>query len=177
MIFRTDFINGRFNEVVTENYKEVLSSDDYRYITFTGGTIRLAIWKSIIEILNYDRAWLLGTGIGDTQNKLTKHYRKKNIYPGDEVLGFKGFLHYNAHNQYFEFLISTGLFGVMLFLIWLIVLFYKAIRTQKTEWICFLILMCFFFITESALNAHKGVMLFMLINSLYNANREEKVVN
>ena len=174
MISRTDYIKGRFSEIARENYTEVLASEDYRHIAFTGGTIRLAIWKSVIEILNSENAWLFGTGIGDAQNKLTQHYKEKNIYPGDEVLGFKGFLHYNAHNQYFEFLISTGLCGTLLFLTWLILLFYKAIRTQKTEWICFMILMCFFFFTESVLSAHKGVVLFMLVPLLYNAGPEEK---
>lgn len=173
LISRTEFVKERFREIAGENYSEIIKADDYRNIAFTGGTIRLAIWKSVVEILNSENAWLTGTGIGDAQNKLTQHYQEKNIYPGDEVLGFKGFLHYNAHNQYFEFLISTGIVGLLLFMIWLILLYREALKTRRTELLCFLMLMSLFFLTESALSAHKGIVLFVLIPLLFTAESEE----
>lgn len=167
IVSRIGQVRERFNEIFREDYKEVISATDYRHIAFTGGTIRLAIWKTVVEILNEDKAWFLGKGMGDAQNKLTEHYKEKNIYPGDEQLGFQGFIHYNAHNQYFEWLISTGIAGLSGFLLWMAVLFYKAIKNRKVEVLGFLLLFSFFFLTESALSAHKGIVIFVLIPLLY----------
>jgi O-antigen ligase len=163
LVSRIGQVRERFNEILREDYNEIITATDYRHIAFTGGTIRLAIWKTVVEILNEDKSWVLGEGIGDAQNKLTEHYTKKNIYPGDEQLGFQGFIHYNAHNQYFEWLIGTGIAGLSGFLLWIAVLFYKAIKKRQIEVLGFLLLFMFFFLTESALSAHKGIVIFVLI--------------
>ncbi len=176
LVSRIGQVRERFNEILREDYNEIITATDYRHIAFTGGTIRLAIWKTVVEVLNEDKTWILGEGIGDAQNKLTEHYRKKNIYPGDEQLGFQGFIHYNAHNQYFEWLINTGIAGLSGFMLWIAVLFYKAIKKRKVEVLGFLLLFLFFFLTESALSAHKGVVIFVLIPLLYlspSENQEE----
>ncbi len=167
IIKKTPYINDRFKEIYKENYTVLLQKQDYRNFHFTGGTIRLAIWKSVFDVLDEEKAWLFGVGIGDAQTLLTANYIKKNIYPGDELLGFKGFTHYNAHNQYLQFMITLGLSGFLVFLIILCYSFYIAIKNKETVFISILVLFCAFCFTESVLCAHKGVVFFLFFNSLY----------
>lgn len=160
-------IRKRFDEMSKENYYEVLKLNDYRGFQFTGGTIRIAIWKSVIEILNQENAWVFGVGTGDSQDLLTKHYIQKNIYPGDDVLGYKGFIDYNAHNQYMQFLITLGLIGLITFLfvlLWPIIVGYREYNTLQ---ILFILIFCAFCFTESALCSHKGVVFYAFFNSFF----------
>lgn len=167
-------IQNRFNELSKENYFEVLKLNDYRDFQFTGGTIRVAIWKSVFEILNEENAWFLGVGTGDSQDLLTKKYIKKNIYPGDGILGHIGFIDYNAHNQYFQFLITLGLSGLLIFLVILFWPFFYKNSEFNTLQILFLSIFLAFCFTESALCSHKGVVFYAFFNSLFIFNSQAK---
>lgn len=166
IITRAPFISERFNEIFKENYSEVFSRTDYQGFHFTGGTIRVAIWKSVIEVVSQEQAWLIGVGIGDTQDLLTANYNLKHIYPGDAVLGFKGFTHYNAHNQYLQFLLSIGIVGLVAFITILSYLFISAWKTRNSILLALLFLFSCFCITESVLSSHKGVVFFLFLSSL-----------
>lgn len=166
-IKRIPYINERFTEIYKENYSVILERDDYRDFPFTGGTIRLAIWRSVFDVLKEEKAMAFGVGIGDAQTLLTANYNKRHIYPGDAVLGFKGFTHYNAHNQYLQFLITLGVLGLMFFVAMLVYSFYVAVRSKNTAFLSMLILFSAFCFTESTLCAHKGVVFFLFFNTLY----------
>ncbi|MES2284329.1 MAG: O-antigen ligase family protein [Bacteroidota bacterium] len=178
MVKSSGNIQNRFNELSKENYFEVLKLDDYRGFQFTGGTIRVAIWKSVFEILNEEKAWIFGVGTGDSQDLLTKKYMQKNIYPGDGALGHIGFIDYNAHNQYFQFLITLGVSGLFIFFF---LLSYPIIHNPNNVLqILFIFIFCTFCFTESALCAHKGVVFYSFFNSLFffgSYNKENKEQN
>ncbi len=167
VIQKTPYLNNRFQEIFRENYKEVLNREDYRDFHFTGGTIRLAIWKSVFEIASERNATVFGMGIGDAQTALTEYYNLIHIYPGDETIGTKGFTNYNAHNQYLQFYITLGILGAGWFLVILIYCYRQAIRSRHVLLLSFLIMFTAFFLTESALCAHKGVVFFMFFTSLF----------
>jgi len=167
VVRKTPYLNNRFQEIFKESYSTVLNKSDYRDFHFTGGTIRVAIWKSVRDVMNEQNALLFGVGIGDAQKLLTEHYNKIHIYPGDAILGFKGFTHYNAHNQYLQFYITLGLVGVILFLIILFYCYRHALRSRHALLLSLLMLFSAFFFTESALCAHKGVVFFMFFASLF----------
>lgn len=168
-------IHNRFDEVLKENYYEVLKLNDYQGFQFTGGTIRVAIWKSVVEILNQKNAWSFGVGVGDAQDLLTKHYVQKNIYPGDEVLGYKGFIDYNTHNQYMQFLITLGVVGLIIFLFILLWPIINGYKTHNILQILFIFVFCTFCFTESALCTHKGIIFFTFFNSLFVFSSFKKV--
>lgn len=167
VIRKTPYLNSRFQEIFKENYTTVLNQNDYRDFHFTGGTIRVAIWKSVYDVVNEQNAQLFGVGIGDAQKLLTDHYNNIHIYPGDAILGFKGFTHYNAHNQYLQVYITLGIVGVILFLIILFYCYKHALRSRHVLLLSLLILFSAFFLTESALSAHKGVVFFVFFTSLF----------
>lgn len=165
VVYISPDIRKRFIEMSNENYCEVLKLNDYRGFQFTGGTIRIVIWKSVFEILNDEKAWVFGVGTGDSQDLLTKKYIQKNVYPGDGALGHIGFIDYNTHNQYFQFLITLGVLGLFAFLF---VLFWPIIHNSNNVLqILFILIFSTFCFTESAVCAHKGVVFYSFFNSLF----------
>lgn len=169
-------VNGRFVEMIDDkmNQRNPLFLDDYRDYHFTGGAIRLAIWKMTIEILREENAWLFGVGTGDSQDLLTAKYISKNVYPGDET--HEGFMHYNTHNEFFQVLLTTGIIGLIWFVMILVMLFKTAVNSH--EYLVLLILLIFvsFCFTESTLSAQKGIVFFSLLTSLYMATSRRHVI-
>jgi O-antigen ligase len=149
--------------------------NDYQGYHFTGGNIRLAIWKICIEAVNAENAWIIGVGPGDTQTILTKRYIEKNIYPGDEI--HEGFLHYNAHNQFLQYYMSLGIIGLGFFIIILgflvVTIFTKANITAG----CISIVFLSFCFTESVMERQKGIVFFTFFSCLLVAKTSTKVVN
>jgi len=174
IVRKTAYLNGRFQEIFVENYSSVLERSDYRGFHFTGGTIRVAIWRSVFDVVNRNNAVLFGVGIGDAQTLLTNYYNEKHIYPGDAVLGFKGFTHYNAHNQYLQFYLTLGIMGATLFLLILIYCYKKAIKSGNVLLLSLLLMFSAFCLTESALCSHKGVVFFMFFCSLFMLQKREE---
>jgi len=167
VIFAVPNIKDRFREVLVDEYDQTnpLLLDDYEFYHFTGGAIRLAIWKMSVEIINERKAWLLGLGTGDSQDVLTATYKDKHVYPGDKALGIKGFLHYNAHNQFMQFYLIFGVVGLLLFL-YILGLSFRMAFAHSTLFLLFLILFTCFSLTESTLHVQKGIVPVLFFTSL-----------
>lgn len=167
-------VRSRFKEIIVDEYSQTnpLFLDDYAGYHFTGAAIRLAIWKTAFEIIKEQKAWLLGVGIGDTQDLLTAKYHAKHIYQGDEL--HEGFMHYNAHNQFIQFLLAVGLAG----LIWFVIIMLELVRIAKSRkdilLLLFVILFAGFCITESVLCRQKGIIFFTFFSCLMVANSQFK---
>ncbi|MBX2894997.1 MAG: O-antigen ligase family protein [Cyclobacteriaceae bacterium] len=158
----------------TFHQENPLSLSDYRNYHFTGGTIRLAIWKIIFEIVNENKAWVGGVGTGDHQDLLTKTYVKKNVYPGDETIGTEGFHHYNAHNQFFQFYLSNGLIGLLFFFVMIYFVWTNAVQNKNLLLLSLVLFLVLFSFTESALSAQKGIVFFcFFLSLLYNFSHKE----
>ena len=100
---------------VKDRYKEMTQGDLrlYRqerqapFTVFNGISLRLLIWRSAVEILNDQNAWIMGVSAGDAQDLLNKKYLSRIN---------SGFLGYNFHNEYIEILVRSGLVGLFVFL-------------------------------------------------------------
>lgn len=103
---------------------------------------------------------ITGTGIGDMQDELIRCY--------NERIGAKIYTwhRYNSHNQYFFFLISTGILGLLVFLGLLYTLFIKVIATRNKVMFFFLISLSLVFLTENVLSRSDGVLFFSLFLSM-----------
>ncbi|MCA4895448.1 MAG: O-antigen ligase family protein [Cytophagales bacterium] len=167
-------VRSRFKEIVVDEYSQTnpLFLDDYAGYHFTGAAIRLAIWKTAFEIIKEQKAWLVGVGIGDTQDLLTAKYHAKHIYPGDEL--HEGFMHYNAHNQFIQFLLAVGLVGLIWFVIIMLVLLRIAKSRKDILLLLFVILFAGFCATESVLCRQKGIVFFTFFSCLMVANSQFK---
>lgn len=177
-------VRDRFTDIFVDPYKQenVLFLDDYTGYHFTGGAIRLTIWKTIVEAVVEEKAYLFGVGTGDPQDVLTPRYIEKHVYPGDEALGVSGFIDYNAHNQFFQFLISLGLLGTLWFIVILVHLVRKSVKRGDFILFFFVTLFAAFCLTESTLQVQKGIVFFsffssLLIVPLFNSNKNSHNTN
>jgi O-antigen ligase len=84
-------------------------SSDEKADTSVGG--RLALWDVAIRV--WERNPVLGTGPGDYNDDLVD-YQSKGLYPGV-------FVHSSVHNIYLQALVSTGIVGLLVFILALIV--------------------------------------------------------
>ena len=125
-----------------------ISGDD-----FNSATYRLAEWECAAELIG-ENLWI-GTGMGDNRLALIETYRKKKFWQGVEK-------RYNAHNQYLESLISTGLAG---FILLMLALFYYVFSFwQRKDYLnlvgLLFLLICL--LTESMFERMWGVLLFTI---------------
>ena len=127
---------------------------------FTGITLRIITWKLAIQHLFAEENFIIGVGSGDSQNFIDNVYTKHGMDDG-------GYLGYNAHNQYFEFLIKFGLFGFVFFMYWIYTFFSQASSSNNTLYLFFLLIFFTVSITESNLEVHRGIVYFSLFNSLF----------
>ena len=106
---------------------------------------RIRTWDSSLELWSEDI--FMGQGLGDAEHELLQKYKKN-----DYRLEYEQ--NYNAHNQFFETGIQSGLIGVILLCATIFSLFYLKKRNYYI--ICFVIVLFFSFLIESALNRNLG---------------------
>ena len=118
---------------------------------------RVWVWENSYRlVINSDKK-VVGIGIGDYFNKKRYLVNFKRTH--------KGTVGYSTHNQYIEFIITNGLFG-LLFIGSMVFLFFKVDSKKR---IIFIIVALFAF-TESILSRQFGVQLYALFVpfALYN---------
>jgi O-antigen ligase len=108
-------------------------------------------WNGILRAFNAEENWLIGTGSGDTQSIYDAAFIQGKFY---EALKDK----YNAHNQFLEFLIANGIFGLLLYIF---VLLFFAYKTKlKGTALSFFIIITLFSLSESIFGRSQGVFIF-----------------
>lgn len=122
------------------------------HTVFNGVSLRLLIWQFAGEILDEDKAWIVGVSAGDSQDRLNRKYLAANMS--------RGFLGYNFHNQYVEVLVRSGITGLCIFVAALWVLVGLARRTGGPEASFTLVLMVLLAMTESTLEMQHSLFLF-----------------
>jgi O-antigen ligase len=139
--------------VTQKRFKEVFNSRSYSKIESTNSTsIRFGIYKCVYKIIKENP--ILGHGIGDVKNKL------KECYTNTSGILLKE--NYNSHNQYLSIWLSNGIVGFIIFILFLLINYKKAINKKNH---LFLSLLIFFTITmlfENILERQSGVILFSL---------------
>ena len=131
----------------------------------TSTNARFSTWQSSLKIISHN-LWL-GVGIGDVQSHLDMAHLKN----GDLILYKK---HLNAHNQFLQTGIATGIFGVLLLLIILFTLFYKAIISKNNALILFLLIVFINLLFESMLEKQEGVIFIGFFIALFSILQSPK---
>jgi O-antigen ligase len=151
-------ITIKYSPETIKRFKEVFDAKSYNQIkSYSSTSQRYGIYKCSLEKLN--ESWLVGYGIGDTQNELISCYKKSsNILVARE---------YNSHNQFLSVLLHVGVLGFFLFLISLIMnlkLFYL-----KRDYFAFCLVCMYLLImlTENILERQNGVILFSFLLNFY----------
>lgn len=153
-------INFQFNKTFNEKILEAINyNNEYNIEKYWGGRgMRYLIWDCVAKVYNENK--LIGVGIGDQQDKLTLCYK---IYMKNQLLHNNSV--FNAHNIFFQILISTGLVG---FLTFIISLLYPIIKTYRNNLLYTLFIAIFIFsgLFESYLERNLCITFFSFFNVL-----------
>jgi O-antigen ligase len=118
---------------------------------------RVPIWKSSINVIKHNL--VLGVGAGDASYELQKEY----LSAGYSEMYYNNL---NAHDQYLEILLGTGLIGLLIFACIISYMVYIAIKRRNLFLGLFLFIVLIFFLFESILNRIAGVTFFALFSFL-----------
>ena len=121
----------------------------------TSEKLRILSWKTSIELIK--EAPLLGYGVGDANDAMQEKYKE---------LGYTDNYNeqYNAHNQFFQTWLQTGIVGIGL-LIYIFILLAVRMRRSPNEFSVFLILFISL-LFESMLVRFNGIVFFSIIAPL-----------
>lgn len=155
-------VKKRFSDITTGTVTLFQQQKFDAGVYFNGLQFRLLTWRFTAEILNEQKAWLLGVSAGDGQALLRKKYIETNMYTGDGS-NSGGYLLYNCHNIYLQTILESGIIGLISLLSIIAGLLFKLINGKsKTALIFFLCMLAFGF-TESYLSRQFGIALFTLL--------------
>jgi O-antigen ligase len=152
--------NFQFNKVFNEKIKEAINYQDKYNIEekWGGRSMRYLIWDCALKVI--DENVVYGTGIGDQQDELTLCYK---MYMRDQLLFNKDSVK-NAHNIFLQIGLSSGLIGIILFLISFL---YPIIKTNKNSiYVYFVVLFLAAGFTESYLERNVSIAFFSFFNSI-----------
>jgi len=141
--------NRFYNLVDQTNYK----AGDNQWNSIAS---RFSAMKCVIEVVKEHP--VIGAGVGDGQDDLDSCYEKYRYYT------MKGM---NPHNQYIQFLLETGIIGMILFILCLIYPLYKSYFQGNQLYVLFILLFSFCCLTESMLETNKGIVFYSFFNSLF----------
>jgi len=143
--FRTRYVTDLKNDLSVAKVNETTDA-------------RLPRWTSAMPLIA--KSPLVGYGTGSELNVLGDQFYKQRLY--------NAYLNkLNAHNQYLSFLISSGVIGLVVYLVTLFWGFRIAFRQKDATFFFFMLLIAIVSFSESLLNAEKGVFFYSLFFSFF----------
>ncbi len=121
-------------------------------------TQRIKLWKISGKNIIQTHP-LTGLGTGTPRNELFERYKQAKLYSA-----YKN--HYNAHNQWMEFLLNNGLTGLILFSIGTLIIILHIFRHHPIIDQTLVIVILFPMLTESILERLTGIVIYALFIGL-----------
>lgn len=119
---------------------------------------RLVRWEAAMQL--GAKSPVIGYGAGSELSILREQFFKQKLY--------SSFLHrLNAHNQYISFFLTSGIIGLLVYLGTLVFGFGMAFRQKDMLFFIFMLLVAVVSLSESLLNAEKGVYFYSLFFSFF----------
>ncbi len=151
------FITIKNSQYVQDRFYPLFNSANYEVGDNSWNSIACRVSIMKCTLANFIKNPIIGTGVGDVQDDLDE-------CTGDlKFISLKGM---NPHNEYFQYLLGTGIIGVIIFILSLIFPFVTAYKDKNKLYLCFLFLVSLCFLTESLLERQQGVMFFAFFNAL-----------
>jgi O-antigen ligase len=119
---------------------------------------RILIWDCAVEA-GLEKP-LTGYGIGDVKKELGIIYQKNHVEHARS-------LNLNAHNQYLQTFLATGLAGLTILLLSLLVPFIKSLTKKNILYAVFILLIGLNFLFESMLCRQAGVVFYAFFNGFF----------
>ncbi len=145
-----------------ERFKEMINYNDEYGIGKKWGErqMRELIWTCAFELIG--ESPIAGVGTGDGEDALQQCYHDHDY---SSLLYFED-TRFNAHNQYLEIALESGIPGALLFILSLLAPANFAWRARNFAYVAFILIVAISFLTESMLERQHGVVFFALFNSL-----------
>ncbi|MBN9379728.1 MAG: O-antigen ligase family protein [Chitinophagaceae bacterium] len=159
---RSNYFEERFTGELNKDVKlsqlthavEDHSNDLKGSILKNDGT-RIERWVASMELIK--KRPLLGYGAGQEKPQLWKKYEELGLTVSLEQ-------HYDSHNQFISYTITSGILGLIAFVVLLVFAFIHAFRARSFLYITFLILVTGTCLIDTFLEVNKGVFFFAFFN-------------
>jgi len=132
---------------ISDRLAELQKGDDSEQET------RPRMWSASIPVVQNN--YIIGTGTGDVKKALHAEYEKRGIN-----------IRSNVHNQYIDYLMRFGIFGLGLFLAVFAYSLIHAIKTNNYIYFCFTIIIMVCCFTENILSRQWGITFYAAFNYL-----------
>lgn len=126
---------------------------------------RYGIYLCDYEILKEN--WIFGIGLQNIQKELNECYKSYTYRNFDDY----NTLTYNSHNQYIDFFIKYGIFGIFALILYL----FWGIRNKDILYRLFLLIFLISLLTENVLDRQVGIIFYSYFNSLFFILKEERI--
>ncbi len=146
---RTPLLKSRISEISNTAFKPPVD------IHFNSVNLRIAQLLCSKEIIS--QHWLTGVGAGDAQESLNNCYQQHSWSPALYERS------YNAHNQYLQTWLSSGIVGLLVLLFILLAPLWQGTNRLHMILIVLFAICC---LTESMLEKNKGIVFFVFFTTL-----------
>ncbi|EAY29752.1 O-antigen ligase family protein [Microscilla marina] len=160
VIMKFDILQHRFKIIYETNISQIFAKD-YQYYNSNQNafSMRLVKWRCSVEVI-YEN-FLFGVGTGDTEDQLVICYDQKKFW--GRLAGYR----FNSHNIYLQDWLRLGLIGFTLLMLSFILPIIKAVKQKKALYLTFITLFMLCGITESLMNANKGIVFFAFFSCIF----------
>ena len=118
---------------------------------------RREIWRASTQLISSNP--FLGFGTGDAKDALVEQYSKNNFELGVQE-------RFNAHNQYFQAWLSTGILGLLSLLAGLLMPLYLSIKRRAWLYTLLLVFFALSLLAESMLESQMGLVFYAWMQGL-----------
>ncbi len=157
IILTNMFLDQVSNRVVELNSTLKNKTQSTNVNTQKSSAVRLLIWECAYNL--FQEQPIFGYGNGDVNDKLNSKYEERGITLARS-------LSLNAHNQYLQTLLGTGMLGLILLGLILAIPFALSIKYKNYLYTMFVIIVSINFLPESMLETQAGTMFFGYFNSV-----------
>ena len=157
-------IKVRVDELITTKFNLPTTGKDIQ--NYNSVNVRNGIYYCAYDVSK--KYFLTGVGIGDAQEILNLCYQNKikaQIYT---------WRNYNTHNEYFNFMVCTGVFGLFAYLYSIFIQLKISIQSKHIVQFYFVSIIILISLTENILSRSDGVMFYAFFGSLFLFNQKNK---
>lgn len=152
-IHKNNIIEKRFTELAETQWVPPIG------VYYNSTNLRVGILNCSFNLLKNN--WLFGFGTGSAQKNLNECYQSSGY---SDVLFID---QYDTHNQYLNVWLNTGVIGLFIFLLTIVIPMNKAYKENCFVYLAFLCLVALCCFTESLLERQNGIVFYAFFNSLF----------
>jgi O-antigen ligase len=137
-----------------------ISSNEYTLEQIVKFEPRYYIWNCSYSLLIENKAYLMGLGFDSLNKQLEACYSNSTDFMNKEQQDYFVRSKFNTHNQFLNFMLSTGILSLLLFIVFFISWFKMGYNNYYLSILVFVLFL--FCLAENILSRQMGVELFAL---------------